>query len=182
NNFKTNDVNYNREDFVTAKLESEFTKWFDNWQYNKTDTKVCVLFARLLRCSIDKKGKLKLNNFKTSISQDDVSSLHLDHMEPRSGAEHEKSSYFIDPDREFIINGIGNMMPLPGRINISKSNKPLKESFSYLEEAGLGDHWFVKKSKDLFFDNNNKGVPKKKFFQERKALIRESFYSIIKEC
>jgi hypothetical protein len=100
-------------------------------------------------------------------------------MEPSSVPEHNKGSYFDSEDRQVTVNGIGNMFPLPGNLNISKSNKPLIEVFDYLDKSGLGSHWLVSETKVLFENHSYNNIPKNDFFLKRKAFLKDKFYQAI---
>ncbi|MBF4302664.1 DUF1524 domain-containing protein, partial [Vibrio anguillarum] len=71
--------------------------------------------------------KIEQNEFKKTLSDSEVEKLHLDHMEPNNIPEHNQSKYFDNEDRKIIVNGLGNMFPLPGSLNMSKSNQPFSE-------------------------------------------------------
>ncbi|MHA2938006.1 DUF262 domain-containing protein [Vibrio sp. RC27] len=176
NNINSRNIDFNEEDFITKSLEDELNHWLDNWRYNKNDIKVCVLFSRLIKSS---SKELKLNEFKMTISENDVEKLHLDHMEPSSIQSHNRSSYFDSEDRQVIVNGLGNMFPLPGNLNMSKSNQPCFEAFKFLEKSGLGQHWLVSETKTIFDKHSANGIPTHKFFLERKAFLKAIFYKTI---
>jgi hypothetical protein len=172
-------VGYIDTDFMTTTLKSEFTNWLDNWRYSKNDVKICILFARLIKLSVSDTGGLEVKKFSLSLNDSDVERLHLDHMEPSIVPEHNKEKYFEDEERTVIVNGLGNMFPLHGNLNISKSNQPFIEAFKYIEKSGLGEHWLVKETRDLFDSYNEKNVPKIEFFQRRKALLKDNFYKAL---
>jgi uncharacterized protein with ParB-like and HNH nuclease domain len=176
NNVNSTDIDFHEVDFITKKLKDELNTWLDNWRYNKNDIKVCLLFARLIKSS---SKELKENNFKTSLSNSDVEKLHLDHMEPSSVPDHNQKSYFDSEDRQVTVNGLGNMFPLPGNLNISKSNQPLIKVFDYLDKSGLGSHWLVRETKVLFDNHSHNNIPKHDFFLKRKAFLKDKFYQAI---
>lgn len=160
----------------TTKLQKVFSEWLDNWQYSPNDVKIRVLFAKIIRYSNE---KLDETAFINGIEEEQIEGLHLDHMEPQNldGAHDEK--YFTDFNRDYYVNGLGNMMPLPGKININKSNKPLLHVFDALALSGLGGHWITTRTKDLFEENNSNGIPHKEFFDRRKDFIKNVFLNSI---
>lgn len=178
NNIRTREVDYADTDFLTKSLRNDLELWLDNWRYNKSDIKVCLLFARIIKSSTKELSK---RDFQTTLSEGDVEKLHLDHMEPSSVPQAHKSSYFESEDRQVIVNGLGNMFPLPGSLNMGKSNQPFVDAFRYIEESGLGEHWLVAETKTLFDLYNEEGIPTQEFFQKRKAALKELFYKAI-EC
>ncbi|MEZ9896900.1 DUF262 domain-containing protein [Vibrio breoganii] len=176
NHINSDGTNFIESDFITKKLESEFESWLESWLYKKEDTKVCILFARLIKSS---SRIIEKNGFKNTLSDHEVEKLHLDHMEPSNVPEHNKSKYFESEDRQIIVNGLGNMFPLPGNLNISKSNQPFVEAFKYLDKSGLGDHWLVTETKIMFEENNTDNVPNQEFFRKRKTSLIKLFYDAV---
>jgi uncharacterized protein with ParB-like and HNH nuclease domain len=156
-----------------------FYSWLDSWQYNSSDIKVRVLFAKLLSTSLDDQ-KLTVKCINIGISEEGVSKLHLDHMEPKTPEQSNIKAYFADDSRDYHVNSIGNMFPLPQTQNIDKSNKPFSESFKYIENSGLDGHWITKKTRKIFDENNDSNVPKQEFFTKRKTLLKEKFYESLK--
>ncbi len=165
-----------------------FETWLNNWQYSPSSSntsKIKILFARILKLDVDSNGHLEDKPFGLSLGDEDVRKMHLDHMEPQEIDETHKSAYSMmtDSDRDFYVNGLGNMIPLPGNVNQSKSNKPMDTSFTYLESSGLQSHWLVKETKDLLASNSNTVgdhiVPKKSFFQKRRNFIVHKFIEAV---
>ncbi|MBF4275097.1 DUF1524 domain-containing protein, partial [Vibrio anguillarum] len=176
NYIESKSINFLESDFITKRLESELDSWLENWLYNKSDVKICILFARLIKSS---SIKIEQNEFKKTLSDSEVEKLHLDHMEPNNIPEHNQSKYFDNEDRKIIVNGLGNMFPLPGSLNMSKSNQPFSEAFKYLEKSGLGDHWLVTETRQLFEENNVNNTPTQEFFRKRKTFLKTLFYKAI---
>lgn len=71
------------------------------------------------------------------------------------------------------------MFPLPGDINISKSNTPFKNVWECLQKAGLSEHWVAKRSEEIFDENNTDMVPTKDFFTKRRGFLIEKFCEAI---
>ncbi|WP_318518025.1 DUF262 domain-containing protein [Photobacterium leiognathi] len=176
NHINSNGNNFIESDFITKQLESELESWLENWLYNKNDIKICILFARLIKSS---SKEIEQNEFKKTLSDSEVEKLHLDHMEPSNVPGHNQSKYFESEDRQLIVNGLGNMFPLPGSLNISKSNQPFIEAFGYLEKSGLGDHWLVKETRIMFEENNLNNIPNQEFFRKRKTFLIKLFYEVV---
>lgn len=126
-------------------------------------------------------GKLVATPVKHSILQSDIEKFHLDHMEPTKPDETRQNDYykFGQADRMDDINGLGNMYPLYGEHNISKSNKPMKEAFTYLTQSGLNTHWLFSETQEIFKKNNNDDVPTRDFFVERKNFLIDKFFEAI---
>ncbi|MFY8349121.1 GmrSD restriction endonuclease domain-containing protein [Pseudoalteromonas sp. SSM20] len=156
-----------------------FYSWLDSWQYSPSEIKVRILFAKLLSTSLDPEG-LTRKRINIGMSEEEVARLHLDHMEPKTFEESNSHSYFMDDSRDYHVNSIGNMFPLTQSENISKSNKPFVEAFSFISKSGLGEHWVTQETKKLFDDNNFNKVPKQEFFTKRKAMLKEKFYQSLK--
>lgn len=164
--------------------KEQFEYWLNPWRYNSSDVKVKILFARLLQLDISD-GKLKKSTFSFSINKDNINRLHLDHMEPSKPEISTPKAYykFGKIERDDDVNALGNMFPLPGNENISKSNKPMYTVFSYLSDSGLKNHWLTLKTKEHFESNcsNENGikVPTQQFFTERKEYLIQKFYEAI---
>ena len=73
------------------------------------------------------------------------------------------------------------MMPLPSGDNIRKSNKPMKESFGFFQDAGIGPgHHLYDGALELFEQNSLDGKPTKAFFQKRKEHLMKLFELAVK--
>ena len=119
---------------------------------------------------------LQKKTLSLGISKDEVSKLELDHIEASKPDQNNLEKYFIDDERDFYIHGLGNIMPLPKKENIEKSNKPMKESFDFYEKSGLGPgHHLYDNAVKLFQKNNSQNIPSKEFFIERKEQIKKMF-------
>lgn len=169
-------------DLRQVNLDSnDLHNWLNPWRYKNSSLKVRILFARLLQLSVIN-DKLTSTTFNHNISGDDSKKLHLDHMEPESpDPSHPHAYYKINKiERDDDINGLGNMFPLPGDLNISKSNKPMVDAFGYLNTSGLGQHWLTVETKKLFDRNNNSKVPNQEFFTKRKEYLIKMFEEAIR--
>ena len=157
------------------KAREEFDNWISSWRYGGAQLKAKILFAKLISMApSDSLDELHRKNIALNV--DEVSKLQLDHMEANKPELAHIEKYFDDDDRDNFVQGLGNMMPLPAKENIQKGNKPMKESFSFYEEAGIGPgHHLYDFALDLFDKHNEKGVPKKEFFQKRKEHLRRLF-------
>jgi uncharacterized protein with ParB-like and HNH nuclease domain len=181
NNHRTSNFKILSQTYLTDDNKQNFDRWVDDWRYGNNDLKIKVLFARLLRMTKNDDGNLTLAGFQTAISDKEIGSLHLDHMEPSNPDTTYENVFFLGREREQYVNSLGNMFPLPADKNISKSNKPLHMAFSYLSGSGLGDHWLTKEAKSLFEVNSKDNVPDREFFLERKKKIKEHFYNAIRQ-
>lgn len=167
------------EEFSTLLVQ--FKRWLELWKYDDSKLRVRLLFARLLT--------LKPNNDESAliaptvgfgVSSSNVQDLQLDHIEPRRPDDFNLNAYFEDQEREYHVDGLGNMMPLTASLNASRSNSPAKMAFKFYEEAGLNQgHHLMIMTKDLF-DNHTEGgednqVPKVEFFQYRKEKLLKLF-------
>jgi len=179
NNRNSSNVFYVDDTPLNDDNKEIFNTWLDSWQYSSFDLKIKILFAKLLPTSFQD-NKLEIKSVRLSIPESDVAKLHLDHMEPKKIEESNITAYFIDDSRDFHINSLGNMYPLPGTQNIEKSNKPFITAFSFLKKSGLGEHWITKKTQIIFEKNNVNDVPKLEFFTERKNFLKEKFYEVLK--
>jgi uncharacterized protein with ParB-like and HNH nuclease domain len=154
-----------------------FFKWLDAWQYG-SNFRIRILFAKLLSTSLDCDVQVK-KTFSLSISADEVGKLQLDHMEPISIKTECSNLYFDNESRDYYVNSLGNMFPLPGGLNGSKSNKPFKVSFDSLLASGLNDHWLTNATETIFVANNVNDIPTVKFFDERKSFLKSKFYEVL---
>lgn len=165
------DLNHNHVD--DEKLKEDFKEWLNEWMYGSNDLKIKVLFGRVIKYAT---SELKNSKFEYGATQEEIQGLHLDHLEPQNPDKSRKEEeYFRDVDREFYVNGLGNMMPLTASENISKGNKPFIEAFTALEKTGLGNHWMTNEIKETFLANQKNKVPKKEFFTERRKSLIELF-------
>ena len=161
----------------TAEIE-EFKGWGSTWSYTGKNLKTKFLFTKLLRLSSDAEGNLTSRSLQ--ISGGEMSKLQLDHMEAQTPDPSRLDAYFEHEERERFIHGLGNMMPLPGRENISKSNAPLKDAFHFMSTAGIPEsHFLYTDAKELFAEANSNEVPTEAFFEGRKAKVIERFIAAI---
>lgn len=178
---KAKDIRYDSENKspLLVSYKEDFESWLNSWSFNNS-IKVKILFARLIKSSKDdKSGKLIFSPAQYDFGADVIATLHLDHMEPSKIDITHVDDYFQDNmDRDYHLNGLGNMFPLPAEQNIPKSNSPLKFAFKYINEAGLDTHWLGKETKKLFDSNNNNNIPRKNFFSLRKDFLIKKFYEV----
>ena len=168
-----------RDSFNESSLD-RFSEWLKSWQYGNNDLKIRILFARLFQLQLDDSA-LKHASFRVLPKNKDIRDLHLDHMEPSiTGGLTSSILYFDSDERGIHVNGLGNMFPLPGDLNISKSNKPLNDCWEYLTNSGLDNHWLVRESKTIFKENENKNIPTENFFKKRKLFLIDKFLDAIK--
>lgn len=150
-NFVASERNHKLEisDIDLNKHNAEFKNWLSKWQYRSNSLfKVKTLFARIIRYSLDESGNnLSIRSVRLAVDKNAIGEMELDHMVAQNVNE---TSIFVfeHVERDFFINGLGNMMPLPKKANIKKSNISLDASFKYYEDAGLGDHFLIKMAKE----------------------------------
>ena len=160
---------------ATAAEFDEFEKWINNWSYHDTGSgkfKIRYLFARLIGLTLVN-DQLNHTQFHVTIKGEEVKKLHLDHMEAKSPDVTHIRDYFQHPEREYYVQGLGNMMPLPGQQNIKKGNQPFyPAAFDAIERSGFPkSHFLFALTEQLFSQNNHKGVPNEAFFKKRKSAI-----------
>ncbi|PMK06289.1 DUF262 domain-containing protein [Vibrio splendidus] len=162
-------------------LKGEFSSWLDQWSFDNNKLKIRILFARLIRLTPDQTTrKLRESTIGLSVPQDLVAKMQIDHLEARNPNPSNLVSYFDHPERAYYVDGLGNMMPLPSKENIEKSNRPLKESFIYFKDAGLPEsHYLLAETKNLFEMESTDGVPNESFFNKRKQLLKGYFLEAI---
>lgn len=162
----------------------EFKDWVNNWKYGDNQLKARLLFAKLiqLKPSDGAINTLEKATISLNLTEDNIVKLQLDHMEASNIDEKCPELYFQNEEREFFVNGFGNMMPLPSKENQQKSNKPFKNSFYYIEQAGIPkSHFLYTTTKELYDKyKDGDGIPSTKMFTERKELLQEYFLSAIK--
>lgn len=162
-------------------LDEEFQSWLTQWKYRNTKNtlSIRILFARLIKMQVDNDGSLHRASISKTISQENVKNMQLDHMEPRNINKDLPERYFSHTDREHYIDGLGNMMPLPGYDNRKKSNRPIIDSFEIYEDAGLKDHFILTQTKQCFEKHSNNNVPTDRFFIERKKICTSWFMELL---
>ncbi|BAP35157.1 hypothetical protein AS4_02170 [Acinetobacter guillouiae] len=154
----------------------EFDKWIEEWRFG-SNLKVRVLFARLLTSGLVD-DKLVNQFFSIGLTADQVKDLQLDHMEAQNPDRQYESEYFQHDSRDYYINGIGNMMPLPKEFNVKKSNYPLSKSMIYYDSVGINQHFLMVETKKLLENYNDDGRPTEQFFVQRKNKLINWF----KQC
>ena len=166
---------------TTSKVREEFRDWASTWSYGGNDFKIRFLFCHLIRLNLDSKGHVVSAAASLQLPKEEIHKLQLDHLEPRKPDKTKADAYFVDRDRDLYINGLGNMMPLPAKDNLSKSDKPMEFAGGHLEDAGFDSNHILHKDFIAIYDKNKdkKNVPKKKFFQQRKEKIIERFIEAI---
>lgn len=170
------------------EVDSQFLNWLRTWTYNPSNTfKLRMLFAHALQLEMTDSGELrKSKSFYTKLQKEYVLNLDVDHMEPVKINSDAPYLYFSDPDRESIINQLGNMMILTSSENRRKSNSPMEKVFESLKEAGLENHYLTRKTKELLEDSDNHEnycisdnheikVPNRNFFEKRKEFLIDTF-------
>lgn len=167
--------------YAESGLENDFSHWLDSWKYDDNKLKIRILFARLIRLTLDDKtNKLRESTIGLTVQNDLVAKMQLDHLEARNPNVSHLDKYFKHDERAIFIDGLGNMMPLPSKENIEKSNRPLKDSFSFFKEAGFPEsHYLLVETIALFDKHNTEGVPNEEFFIERKQLLKQYFIQAI---
>jgi hypothetical protein len=180
---KHNNLNTNSWDLREAgdrdRAKSEFEQWANNWRYSSPQLKVRLLFARLISLTLDDTKEILIRK-SISLDVNEVAKLQLDHIEASQPASSHLDRYFDDEDRDSYVQSLGNMMPLPSSENIQKSNKPMKDSFAFYEQAGIGQgHHLYDAVFSNFIKNSNNDVPTKDFFQSRKVELIELFKKAI---
>lgn len=116
--------------------------------------------------------------FSIGLTDDQVDEIQLDHMEAQNPDEEYLDQYFQHDSRDYYINGIGNMMPLPKVSNIKKSNYPLSKSMKYYKEVGVDKHFIMIETHDLLNQYSDNGIPTDQFFIQRKQRLIDLF----KQC
>jgi len=172
------DVVYSDDTPLNDNNKSTFNDWIDAWQYGSDNLKVRILFAKLLPTSVSD-GKLTIKNISHGISDDLIERIQLDHMEPSNLDSSRADEYFQNHSRGLIVNSLGNMFPLSGTLNISKSNRPCKSSFEFLKKDGMENHWLSSETERIFNENNTNGVPTELFFSTRRNELKKWFYEAI---
>lgn len=163
----------------TAQLKEEFTEWLTNWVYKKDSTfKIKTLFARLLKFNLQNDGLVDPPVKTYLVDLEQIGSLDLDHMQPQNPTD--KGLFNHDDEIEPYIHSIGNMMPLPKKENIKKSNYPLDQSLSFYEQSGLGTHFLLEKTSELLEQVKKGNLSPHDFFTKRRDLLIEYFTEIVK--
>lgn len=157
--------------------QDEFNKWIEDWKFG-ANLKIRILFSRLFKLSLE--NDILINKFFSfGLTEEQVRELELDHMEAQKPNQEFSKYYFQDELRDYYINGIGNIMPLPKTTNIKKSNLPLVYSFDFYNQVGLDKHFIMDETQkllELYSDEN--GIPTAQFFMQRKLKLIDWF----KQC
>lgn len=161
----------------SATPQDEFNQWIDEWKFG-ANLKVRILFSRLFKLSLE--NDVLVNKFFSfGLTEEQVRELELDHMEAQNPSQEFLKYYFQDELRDYYINGIGNIMPLPKTENIKKSNLPLIYSFDFYNQVGLDKHFIMDETQKLLkIHSDEDGIPTAQFFMQRKIKLIEWF----KQC
>lgn len=156
------------------KLNAEFKEWLKTWTYGQ-NYKIRMLFARCFQLSLNNNVLVNVPFRFTTTDK-----LDVDHMEPKRIDNNNLDSYFNHPDRDSIINQLGNMMILTSSSNQQKSNQPMVTVFSTLQRIGLSGHFITTKTEEILDQNhslssNKIRVPTEQFFNERKQFLIDTF-------
>lgn len=193
--------NYNKEDSNIEKCDRQdvqhaLANWLDLWSYDTVSTKekfkLRILFSRLWQFRVDPENPKYLIKTNQPTIPTDPTKIQLDHLEPSVIDDSRiKSDYYPldDPRRIELVNAIGNMMPLLGKENASKRNKPLSRSFKHFDDI---NHGIVAQTKNLLSKYNTSNltlesaldqdkviVPSSEFFDERKKLLKGWFLQLL---
>ncbi|WP_343316444.1 DUF262 domain-containing protein [Acinetobacter soli] len=161
----------------SATPQDEFNQWIDEWKFG-ANLKIRILFSRLFKLSLE--NDVLVNKFFSfGLTEEQVRELELDHMEAQNPSQDFLRYYFQDELRDYYINGIGNIMPLPKTENIKKSNLPLMYSIDFYNKVGLDKHFIMDETQKLLkMHSDENGIPTAQFFMQRKIKLIEWF----KQC
>lgn len=155
--------------------------WLQEWAYDDSRTlNIKVLFAMLFTVSKNEGGSLERKAMSFNLSEDAIKKLHLDHLEPRMINKDHRASYFEHDERDRIVNGLGNMLPLPSEINIEKSNRPFNTVvIEALDKAGIKDHWLGIEAIEQYDKHNDNSIPNEEFFRTRRESLKKYFQNVL---
>jgi len=161
----------------------EFESWINNWSYHDTGSgkfKIRYLFAKIIGLSLVN-SQLSAAQFHVTIQSEEVKKLHLDHMEAKSPDFTHIQDYFQHPEREYYVQGLGNMMPIPGQQNIKKGNQPFyPAAFDAVKKSGFPQsHFLYVLTEKHFNQHNTNNVPNENFFKARKNELIDLFKQAI---
>ena len=182
---KSNNISENPNDLEVIMplydkfdLKGKFTEWLKQWNYEKDHIfKIKTLFARLLKFDLQE-GQLVDTPVKMMIDESQIRSLDLDHLVAINLGDDGIFS-FDNEDRDLYIHSLGNMMPLPKKENIQKSDYPLEKSLKYYELSGLSKHFLLDEIKELLKSVNNSEINQLTFFSKRKEDLINYFNEIV---
>ena len=177
------------EDDDKDKLSHEFETWLGEWTWSNSVGKIKIknLFIHLFdRYDKDNENSVltyKKTNYRRF--KDEAINQDLDHMDAKTINKDERKKYFSydnSGNRVAYINGLGNMMPLPEKLNRGKKNTSVIETLNVYKKENLNE-WIFDEAKKLF-DKNNKNksgyrVPTNEFFTERKDRLIQYFKLIV---
>lgn len=159
------------------EIKSEFSTYLKDWRYGQNSLKIRILFSRLISLSLDENDNLISLDASLGFSNDQIKELHIDHLEPKNPSAN-KDQYFNDPD-DMHINGLGNMMVLTAKRNNEKSNLPISKGLNYYDQAGLGSHFLLERTRKLLEQYSVDDVPTEEFFVDRKRWLIELFHKAV---
>ena len=152
-------------------LDKDFKNWIISWNYNKSaQTKIKILFLRLLQFDLDDNRDLILRDAKNTLSSDQAETVELDHVIAQNS---DAKNYIINKQDinseqfEMKIHSLGNMMLLTKLKNRQKLNKPVSEVVDIYNGMINIKGQFVGKNLDAFSNRLHE------LFQEYNDLRRE---------
>lgn len=164
--------------YDTAQLKNEFTVWLKQWNYEKdSNFKVKTLFAKLLKFDLQN-GEIVNTPIKMTIDANQIKALDLDHLIAQKLGD-DGIFAFENEERDLFIHSLGNMMPLPKKENIQKSDYPLEKSLQYYELSGLSKHFLLDEIKELIQDVHSTQIDPLAFFSKRKESLINYFNKIV---
>lgn len=181
------DANILEEDTII----SEFEEWINDWSFSDSVGKIKIknLFMHLfLKYDLDEStNQLLLSRVINKSYMWEAIKQDLDHMEAkkvdRQNGNEIKYFHYNLSDRAYYTNSLGNMIPLPVKINRRKHNTPMEETIKTFSSENLHGWIFDIATKE--FNSNcevilGQKVPKKEFFINRKNELIDYFKRIVK--
>ncbi|CAM5211080.1 hypothetical protein OURE66S_02689 [Oligella ureolytica] len=162
----------------TADLKVKFKQWLNNWSYERDSSfRLKTLFAKLLKFDL-KGNSLVQTPIIITINTNLIEELELDHLVPQN-SKFKSVISLEDADSEHYMHSIANMMPLPKKENVQKSNYPLEESLKFYEDSGLSKHFLLDDLQQLLTEVKDGSINSSKFFSKRKELLIGYFEQIM---
>lgn len=182
NNFSVStSYNFNISGEKLSDARSSFESWLDVWKYGEKSLHIKTLFSLLIK-GYREGDSVKFGKFNTTLEPSEVGKIELDHMEPKN-PRNESQAYFLDDERDYYVNGLGNIFPLLKSMNISKSAQPFYVIFEALKQSGLKEHWLVKVLEENIENNHSvymdRKVPTREFFIAQKSIVKKLFLSSV---
>lgn len=189
--FEQHIIQFNSSEIDEDKMMEEFEGWIEEWKFsdNKGKIKIKNLFMHMF-LKYDRNpetGKLILNQTIGRCYTSDAIKQDLDHMDAkrvnRQNDNEKKYFHYNFSDRTDYINSLGNMMPLPVKINRGKHNTPMYKTIESYSRENLNGWIFDMAKED--FDNYHiieEGYkkPTEQFFNNRKDCLIDYFKRIVK--